>query len=171
MQSDEVKICRMLAEVLSPRGKHGMGIHYLSLFVKEVLSIDIYADELDNARVYREYWIDENRRIDIVISTPRRFIPIEVKLYANDQKSQCKDYYDYAQKQQTIEKSKVYYLTLDSYFPQNSGANGLTKIENNGILVGYEEITPISFGNDIVYWLKMCIMSVIIKICLRHMSI
>lgn len=157
ISTDEVKICRMLTEILNPRGKHGMGSDYLFMFMKEVLSIDVWADELKNAKVFREFCIDDNRRIDIVISTTRRFIPIEVKLYADDQDSQCKDYYDYALKQPTIDKSNVYYLTLDSHLPQNDGANGLTSVRQNDVLTGYEEITPISFGGDIVYWLKMCI--------------
>lgn len=157
ISTDEVKICRMLAELLNPKGKHGKGHNFLYMFMKEVLSIDVLDDELETAKIYKEYCIDDNRRIDIVISTSRRFIPIEVKLYADDQESQCKDYYDYARKQETIEETKVYYLTLDSHLPQNCGANGLTKIENDGVLIGYEEIIPISFGIDIVYWLKMCI--------------
>ncbi|TAH59676.1 MAG: hypothetical protein EWM50_07655 [Gottschalkiaceae bacterium] len=39
-----------------------------------------------------EYPIDEDRRIDIVIACASRFIPIEVKIHARDQYSQCYDY-------------------------------------------------------------------------------
>ena len=69
------------------------------------------ADELATARVYREYMIDENRRIDLVIETNRKFIPIEVKIFATDQPEQCFDYYQEA-KQHMAEPVLFYFCLL-----------------------------------------------------------
>lgn len=53
----------------------------------------------DQAIVTAEYAIDDERRIDIVIEIGSYFLPIEVKIYAADQKSQCFDYYQYAKEE------------------------------------------------------------------------
>lgn len=37
IETKEVLICRVLADLLNPRGQHGMGSVYLELFLKEVL--------------------------------------------------------------------------------------------------------------------------------------
>lgn len=76
---DEVVICRVLYELLSPAGSHFQGNAYLKLFFDNVLHIEVSDDELETARVFREYQIDEQRRIDIVIETSKKFIPIEVQ--------------------------------------------------------------------------------------------
>ena len=96
IQSDEVKMCRMLAEIIDPKGTHNTGLFFIRSFVKKVLYLDIAEDELASARVYVEYHTGADRRIDIAIVTNKRFIPIEVKIYAEDQTRQCKDYYDFA---------------------------------------------------------------------------
>lgn len=144
--TDEVKICRVLYELLSPKGSHYQGSTYLNFFMKFVLNIDIPEKELSSARVFREYVIDEKRRIDLVIETSERFIPIEVKIYAGDQEYQC---FDYAKK---AKNSKVYYLTRFGDNPSEYSAKGLTKTDH-----GYEEVITISFAYDILRWLEICV--------------
>lgn len=157
IQSDEVKMCRMLAEIIDPKGTHNTGLFFIRSFVKKVLYLDIAEDELASARVYVEYHTGADRRIDIAIVTNKRFIPIEVKIYAEDQTRQCKDYYDFALTQKKPVESKVYYLTLDGHLPQKSGIKGLTSIENDNTVVGYEEIVAISFRKEICSWLEECL--------------
>ena len=149
--SDEVKVCRMLAEILNPEGKHGCGAMFLESFMKGVLSLDFEPQELNEAWVYTECHTEQDRRIDIVIETTKRFIPIEVKLYATDQKGQCKHYYEYADSMNKPVKSLVYYLTLDGHLPQGDGCKGLTPLSNEE---GYEELIALSFKNDICTWLE-----------------
>ena len=91
----EVPICRVLYELLSPEGSHGQGVAYLEIFMKDVLGIDknsLSEDEWRYIKVERERVIDSKRRIDLVIETPKKFIPIEVKIYAGEQEQQCLDY-------------------------------------------------------------------------------
>lgn len=144
--SDEVIVCRVLHEILSPEGTHFQGNKYLKRFIKDVLKMDMSEEELESAKVFREYRIDNNRRIDIAISTINHFIPIEVKIYAGEQANQC---FDYAK---TAKNSKVYYLTRFGDFPSDYSANGLTKQGK-----GYLEISCISFSEDIINWLESCV--------------
>lgn len=149
--SDEVKMCRLLAEIINPHGSHSQGITFLKSFCEVVLDLEMESDELTTVKVYTEYPTDFNRRIDIVIVSKYRFIPIEVKIYAEDQKRQCRDYYDYAVKQKK-NFNTVYYLTLDGHLPQGEGIIGLTPETK-----GYKEVTSISFKVDVLKWLNFCL--------------
>jgi len=146
IDTDEVTICRVIYELISPTGSHYQGITYLKLFVERVLKIEMSESELESATVYREFSIDENRRIDIVIRTKELFIPIEVKIYAGDQQSQCYDYY------QKAINSNVFYLTRFGDAPSEYSANGLTSTVDK-----YKEVTAISFADEILDWLDACL--------------
>lgn len=160
IEHDEVKICRILKELLDPKGSHYQKEKYLKLFVKNILKINIDDDEYRNVLVYNEYLIDNNRRIDIVIKFEKYFIPIEVKIYADDQDKQCFDYYTYAS-EKSEKEIQVIYLTLDGHIPSKSSVEGLTpineNINNKNVIVGYEEVRTISFKDDIMMWLEECI--------------
>ena len=97
IETKEVLICRVLADLLNPRGQHGMGSVYLELFLKEVLHWQaVNSDVVKHAVVTAEYLIDEDRRIDLVIETAGQFLPVEVKILAGEQKAQCLDYYRFS---------------------------------------------------------------------------
>lgn len=139
--TNEVIICRVLHEILSPNGSHYQGNLYLKSFIKQVLKLDISDDEISTANVFREYVIDNSRRIDLVIKTKSRFIPIEVKIYAGEQKKQCYDYYKKAI------NSNVYYLTRFGDCPSDYSLGSLSK----------DKVTQISFERDILEWLDTCL--------------
>ena len=102
----------------------------------------------DQAIVTAEYAIDDERRIDIVIEIGSYFLPIEVKIYAADQKSQCFDYYQYAKRRDA--QAKVYYLTLDGHRPgKDSTSSGSQSVPE-------EDIVCLSFREHILNWLKAC---------------
>lgn len=143
IDTDEVVICRVIKEFLDPKGSHYQGAAYLQLFMEHVLKqTDFGIDELQNAVVEREKLIAGNRRIDLFIKVPGKAeIPIEVKIYAGDQPSQCYDYYKYAY------NSKLYYLTLDGHMPSE---NSLATLDST-------LVKPISFRKDIIDWLMECL--------------
>lgn len=144
----EVTICRVLYDLLSPNGSHHQGDRYLRLFVENVLRLENCAEnEWDKAKVYREYLIPSGRRIDLVIKTELRFIPIEVKIYADEQEKQCIDYWKYANEQQNNGQSVLYYLTRFGDEPSE-----YSKGENENC-----KIVCISFAKDILEWLSLCI--------------
>lgn len=146
LATDELTICRVLYELLSPDGSHYQGSTYLKMFIKNVLRLDISETEMSTVKVFREYLIDEKRRIDLVIQTANRFIPIEVKIYACDQELQC---YDYSK---AAHNSKVYYITRFGDNPSEHSTKGLAKTKNE-----YDEIVTISFADDILDWLESCV--------------
>ena len=144
----EVTICRVLYDLLSPNGSHHQGDRYLRLFVENVLRLENCAEnEWDKAKVYQEYLIPSGRRIDLVIKTELRFIPIEVKIYADEQEKQCIDYWKYANEQQNNGQSVLYYLTRFGDEPSE-----YSKGENENC-----KIVCISFAKDILEWLSLCI--------------
>lgn len=149
IQSKEVLICRMTADLLNPRGQHGAGAEYLKIFLRDCLGMEKMDTKLaDQAIVTAEYAIDDERRIDIVIEIGSYFLPVEVKIYAADQKSQCFDYYQYAKRRDAQEK--VYYLTLDGHRPgKDSTSSGSQSVPE-------EDIVCLSFREHILNWLKAC---------------
>ena len=64
ISTDEVKMCRILAEIINPDGSHCMGNAFLEKFVDLVLNIEMDESELSQAKVYTEYPTNESRRID-----------------------------------------------------------------------------------------------------------
>jgi hypothetical protein len=145
--SNEVSICKVLYELLNPKGCHHQGTVYLELFMRQALKIDDF--DYATAEVYREYAAAQNRRIDLVIKNTACFIPIEVKIYAEDQRRQCYDYYQTARGAD----KKVYYLTLHGTPPSEYSAKGLTTDGEDS----YEEVRLLSFENDILEWLYACV--------------
>lgn len=150
ISTDEVTVCRVLYELLSPKGSHAQGAAFLKPFIENVLHIDMTNDELNTAEVYRELGITDDRRIDLVIRTNERFIPIEVKINAKDREKQCYDYYQKAKGAQVV--SPVYYLTSFGKQPSEISADGLTKCWK-----GYKEVECISFAYEIKDWLEHCV--------------
>lgn len=145
IEHDEVRMCRIIKELIDPKGAHCQGAVYMKLFLEHVLKLDdaLYADvNLENAVVEREKVIIGNRRIDLFITIPgRACIPIEVKLDAGDQDAQCSDYYHYAK------NSPLYYLTLDRHMPSPVSLGTLPA----------KSVRPISFGSEILDWLSACL--------------
>lgn len=144
----EVPMCRFLADILNPNGRHGKGRYYLNSFLKDVLGREDADDICNDARVYKEFPISEDRRIDIVIVATNVFIPIEVKLYAEEQRAQCFDYYTYSKMKDP--ETRVVYLTLwgnepSSYSTQNH--DGTAEICESDYIC-------ISFAKDIVEWIE-----------------
>ena len=113
----EVLICRFIYQLINPKGLHNQGDVFLRKFITDVLGgvisdsenkdsgkLIITESELSKVRVYKEFVIKNNRRIDLLIETNEHTIPIEVKIFAGDQENQCNDYLKYSK------KSTLYYL-------------------------------------------------------------
>lgn len=147
IEHDEVKICKIISELINPNGCHGQGDIYLKLFINHVLPYHTFTEgELKNTKVYTEFVTNENRRIDLAIITPNKFIAIEVKIYAVDQYKQCYDYYLAAKRSRKY--PIVYYLTIDGHEPSKDSKDKL----NTG-----KELFLVSFSENIINWLKACL--------------
>ena len=153
----EVIICRFMADLLDPRGAHGKGDKFLRLFMEKILSKDGYSidwteEDYKNTQVYTEYPLgnkgQNKRRIDIVIKSNKRFIPIEAKIYAGDQKSQCYDYWCYASKRNLQSDTFVWYLTREGTLPSDYSRRS----SGGDILLSRKNIKTLSFKKDILKW-------------------
>jgi hypothetical protein len=160
IENRETVICKVIAELLNPSGRHYQGDAFLRIFVEKVLGIDSF--DYQEAKVTTEYVIKDNRRIDILITSRNNIIPIEVKIYADDQENQCHDYHNYFSADNRYDN--LFYLTLDGHAPSEYSASGLSPIydtefneDNEAIIIGYEEINQISFKENIIEWLEECI--------------
>lgn len=140
ISSKETKICMFICELLNPTGSHFQNGKYLALFLRYVLNIEMTDKQCNNAKVYREYLIKNDRRIDIFIEIGEMKIPIEVKIEAKDLESQCADYVEYAK------NSKLYYLTLHKKMPDEVSQKGRQ-----------DDIVNITFDNQILIWLQKCL--------------
>lgn len=140
----EVLMCKVIAEFIDPRGCHGQGDRYLRLFFQDVLDMK-YDGSHKNCEVKKEYRIDNDRRIDIVISSGKLFIPIEVKIYAGDQEGQCCDYLKEAERHGS---DVVYYLTRFGSKPSKES------YKNEEVL---SKVKTVSFVGNIQRWLESCL--------------
>jgi hypothetical protein len=104
--------------------------------------------KLNNPKVYAEYVIDNNRRIDIYIEDNNLTIAIEAKIYADDRDNQLKDYFEFIKN-----KNNPYliYLTLDGHEPSENSVNGINTTN----------IIQISFKDEIYNWINECIKNVV----------
>jgi hypothetical protein len=151
--SDEVTICRTIYELINPKGTHCQGNLYLKLFVKHVLGMEFTDLDYKTIKVSREYVMSDDRRIDLLLETQEKSIPIEVKVYAGDQSKQCYDYYS-----KKAHNSNLFYLTLSGHVPSSASAAGLNPIYGDkNEIIGYKEVTQISFDNEMLNWLNYCL--------------
>jgi hypothetical protein len=143
---DEVKICRVLAELLNPEGSHGRGDLYLKRFVERIGAINSVYEKIgdETAWVDAEYPTNTGRRIDIVIGNGKIFAPVEVKIRAGDQPAQVADYFAFAKTKNECHVP-VIYLTVDGCQPNDPGVVEGTHYER------------LSFDYDILPWLNECL--------------
>ena len=138
----EVIMCRVLADLFDPQGKHCQGSRYLRLFWETISPKLPGPLELNfkDTKVTVEYAIDENRRIDITLEDGRIFVPIEVKIWAGDQPKQIADYYAFAKTKNGNSHIPVLYLTVDGHEPSDFSKAG----------VGKDDYVLLSFKDDIL---------------------
>lgn len=141
---DEVKLCRFLAGLLDPEGDHCCGTLFLASFLQAVLpECPMSNTLLAHTTVTTEFLLENGRRIDIVLQNVRYFIPIEVKIGAEDRDGQCYDYCQYAK------NAPLLYLTR---FGDAPSGNSLREKSGPHHLLP-ERVRCISWARDISGWL------------------
>lgn len=148
MESDEVFThSALLAELLNPKGSHGLGCKPLQLFMQQFLSPD-YKMNFRNAICKKEDHIGftnadktEGGRVDILVKDSEgNVIIIENKIYAAEQLNQLSRY------KKQYPKAELFYLTLDGKeSDQNVAGDDLPKIYRN-----------LSYAKDIIPWISSC---------------
>ena len=153
--SDEVNLhSRFIHSLLDPSSNHNQGTIFLDLFMRSC-SLDEFKIDINNAKVTRE---DHN--IDILISDEvnSKYIIIENKIYAEDQKEQIQNYIKHIY-DELDEKADIYVLYLTLYGKKPSNASlGEFKLDGNYLKNGKQQVKfkSISYKNDILKWLNEC---------------
>ena len=152
--TEEVEVhSRFIAELLSPKGSHGMSDAFLQLFIEEVVvdafEEDVLIDSTASAVVPTEKSLgrvprDKSRggKIDLIIENiGKNEIIIENKIYAGDQHKQLWRYRNH------YPNAHIFYLTLDGHEPSD---------DSLGDLDG-SSIANISYADEVSRWLERCI--------------
>lgn len=129
-----------IAYLLDPNGGHDFGDVFLILFLNEA-KIKI---PISNIEIEREYYIENNRIIDIVIKQGQDIpIFIENKITSGELLDQLKDYFQYTEH---LNNQYGIYLSLDGRKPNNYKKNN-TKL----ICLSY---------HSIIAWIDKCMLEV-----------
>lgn len=171
-QTDEVKThSAMIAELLNPKGSHGMGDTFLKFFIdlinnkfnseaKTHEKQKISTNNLEETRVYAEYYIGEITRasggqIDILLSNNEFVICIENKINAGDQIYQLIRYHDYLKKQ-TKKHQVLFYLTLEGKIASDISIRYGNQDNKKLELTAGKDYHCLSYRYDILKWLEKC---------------
>jgi hypothetical protein len=151
MERNEVEThSKFIFELLNPNGSHAQGDLFLKLFMKNVLNLS--TDDMVNAEVKREDitgFIARDKRIDFTIKTSKYQIGIEMKIDADDQDEQLKDYHiELNSRKNSTQEVKLFYLTLTGYEAQPYSSKDL-EVDNDYFLI--------SFESEILHWIERCI--------------
>lgn len=137
-----------IAELLNPKGSHGMKEKLLELFITQfnVDSAPNESKELQKTQVNVEE-VTNNGRIDIVIKFSNgRVVVIENKIYANDQGQQLVRY------KEVYKNCHLLYLTLNGNEPSDIS---ITKDDKSKLAIGKDFLIA-SYKEDIIKWLVLC---------------
>lgn len=151
VQSRETRLhSALIAELLNPKGSHGLKNEPLKIFVKsfgrEIKDLFNY----EKGDVKTEVFIGKIKdnitggRIDILIRDNLNTIIIENKIYAGDQENQLLRYKRAYQPKDTL----ILYLTLDGH--------EASSISTNNEMQSGIDYFCLSYKEDIVYWLEEC---------------
>lgn len=147
--SEEVRLhSAFIAELLNPKGSHGMGDKFLKAFLELIDKDEEFIDSSKVSNDMVERYVGrktetEGGRIDIIVEDGTNALIIENKIYARDQENQLLRYQNYAKKKFKGESALVY-LTLDGHEPSEEP----TQREVDFIYLSYEK--------DMINWLTKC---------------
>jgi hypothetical protein len=135
---DELSMCKILWFILNYKTDNCKP--FLSSFIANVLELsDITGTELNTAFAYREYYIPKTgRRIDLVIKTARRFIPIEAKIYSDEHDNQCCDYLSYARSLDP--NASLFFLSIDGKLPDTAALSDDGEVARHTRGISWQQI-------------------------------
>ena len=152
LRTEEVRLhSAFIAELLNPRGSHGLSHLFLQAFLEVIGLPNRYIDyrrcprgAITERSIGRLLANTEGGRIDIINEDGNHAVIIENKIYAGDQTNQMLRYNNYGKKN-FPNGYELVYLTLDGHDPDDCS---LGDDEYSYITASYEE--------DIVGWLEKC---------------
>ncbi len=150
-----------ISELLNPRGTHGCGHQFLSLFVRQMkLRLDCQSAKVSTEKFLGPVSADseEGGKVDILVTDNEgNMITIENKVYAGDQPKQLVRYWRWGKEHAA--RLVLLYLTLFGDDPSDDSRGGLKK--------GRDFFT-LSYRVDVLRWLGECRKQVVDKPVLRE---
>lgn len=151
LEANETKLhSALIAEMLNPKGSHGLGSEPLRLFLYNIDRSIAQKFIYEKAKIYVEYHLGKinynytsGGRVDILIEDGNFKIAIENKIYAEDQPNQLYRY------KKELNPDILLYLTLNGHEASSFSTN-------NGELKINDHYNSISYKEDIKKWLKSC---------------
>ena len=154
MERDEVSTHSVIiAELLNPKGSHGLGNKPLELFIGyNLVNKQDFLFDCDSANCYKEFYIGkineegtQGGRIDLVLKDKNRnVIVIENKIDAPEQENQLGRY------KKEYPKSELFYLTL--YGEESKFYSNGDESESQQVF----EYHKISYKEHILKWIEAC---------------
>lgn len=154
----ETKHSAFIAELLNPKGSHGLGDTFLRAFIDTLDCLKEWDFDPSAAYVQTEKRVGylnksctQGGNIDIWVKSHDKAIIIENKINATDRENQLFRYRNYAEKQFSKNKLSDYrliYLTL--YGDEASDNSTFGKLKEG------EDYHAISYSSEILEWLKTC---------------
>lgn len=141
----------MIAELLSPEGRHGQGVYFLELFLS-TMGFE-HECSLSDARVQKEQTFAGYGRVDVVIHLRDHLILIENKIDALDGNQQLKRYDDIGKA--SGKQWQLWYLTKKGTEAHASSHCG----------VSYRRL---SYQEHILDWLERCVSTSSATPALQH---
>lgn len=149
---DEMRLSRILAWLLCPKGTHGQGGRFLHLFVKQLFRTNSDLawplDACEKAKTQTEIRI-HGGRLDVHVSLPRQTLVIENKAGAGEQPEQIKRYADYLDSLGQVD-TRLVYLTPDGSEPSSIEEREKVRRMQGGQLHCW------SYPQHILEWLTNC---------------
>lgn len=148
-----------IADLLNPKGLHGMGSIFLKLFL-ECLPIEaihnIQSFDVERASVRIEFYIGERTsthggRLDIIIISKGQAIIIENKINAGEQENQMIRYHNFAEENYPNNYALLY-LSLDGSVHNEE----ITAHHNDFSISTNKDFYTISYAHHIWNWLHLC---------------
>jgi hypothetical protein len=103
---DELAHSKMVAWLLDPCGKHGLGTRVLKRVVQHVLGLGPLPSDLARVRVRCEVPIGDAGRLDIEVESAGFYLIIENKVDAEEMPGQCRFYCD------NVKRSDAHFILL-----------------------------------------------------------
>ena len=147
IRPNENRISDLICLLCDPKGLHGQGEIFLSLFLNQ-LGVDEFNNSLNQVILVREEGTPEKRRVDIIIRHPEinYVVGIENKPWALEQTNQLSDYAEYLRN--VSDNFKLIYI--DGF---KRKATSITEKEINELGNNFMELTYKSF---LIPWLTAC---------------
>ena len=134
-QYNELFASAWLAFLLDP-SRNGFGVAPLMAMLN-ILSEEYYIEENEDILIEKERTFEDGRRIDILITTEKYLIGIEMKIYAGEQEDQTKDYWKSIQGESLKKGRKPICIFLAPMKPQD---NNFRKISYGQLCEAFKKI-------------------------------